>query len=538
MNRGSRTLGRIMFPIVRRREIEADGRGSLSDHERVDNGVGSWIERRARFAPDHVALIAGGRPLTYAALATRIRQLATGLRGLGVGRGDRVAWLGPNHAAFLETLFAVGRLGAILAPVNDRLTADDRAHVLADTEPILVVEHGQAEPTRHPSSVRAVVGVGPAAAPGAIDYESLLGTSAEDDVGAEVRPDDVFMLPHTSGTTGRPKGVMLTHGNVTWNAINFISSVDYRAEDVTVAIAPFFRVGGTGVNVLPLLFRGGTVVIPEQPGPDGILDALERHRVTIGFGNPDSLADLRRTPRWASADLSALRFIITGGAPVPEPLIRAYQARGISLLQGYGLSEAAPFVLLLDADHALAKAGSAGRPPLFVDVRVVDGTGRDVPSGVTGELACRGPNVMTGYWRLPADTAAVLTPDGWLRTGDAARMDADGFVWIVDRVSARFMSDGHEVYPGDVERVLLEHAGVADVGVTWSDERIVALVVPVNGSEPTEDELLAFARAGLASHQAPDAIRFVEALPRNSVGKLIRGELSRLAVGPASEARR
>jgi fatty-acyl-CoA synthase len=495
-------------------------------------GVGSWIERRARTAPDRVALVGGDRSFTYAELAGRVRRLANGLRRLGVGRGDRVAWLGPNHPAFLESLFAAGLVGAALAPVNHRLAPDGIRAVLADVEPAVLVLHGAVEPTVAPDSIRHRVAVaGPM--PGAGDFEALVAESPDDPVEVAVGMDDVCLLPHTSGTTGSPKGIMLTHANLTWNVINFLTCADLRGDDVTVAIAPFFRVGGTGVNVLPVLFLGGTVVVPTDPSPDGILLAMGRHRVTVGFGNPDLLDALARSERWPQVDLSSLRFVVTGGAPVPERLIRAWLDRGVLLLQGYGLSEAAPLALLLDHDSALTRIGSAGRPPLLVDVRIVDPDGRVVGPGETGELLMRGPNVMAGYWRRPEATREVLSPDGWLRTGDAARRDPEGYVWIVDRVADRFLVDGRPVYPGDVERVLAGHPSVADAGVIRVAGQVAALVVPSAGSQPSGQEILAFARERLATHQAPASVRFVDRLPRNSVGKLLRSELRGLASPPS-----
>ena len=326
-----------------------------------------------------------------------------------------------------------------------------------------------------------MVGGGPRE--GSIDYESFVSDSPERAPDVRVDLDDLLFLPHTSGTTGSPKGVMLSHGNVTWNVVNFLSRADFRGDDVTIAIAPFFRVGGTGVNVLPVLFVGGTVVVPDDASGDGLLGLVERHRVTVGFGNPDVLDELVRAERWRAADLSCIRFILTGGAPVPERLIRAYHDRGVALVQGYGLSEAGPLVLLLDAERSLRKIGSAGRPPLLVEIRIVDPDGHDVDPGDTGELLARGPNVMAGYWRRPAETGEVLLDDGWLRTGDAARVDDDGDVWIVDRVDARFIVGGRTVYPGDVERQLLAHPEVADAGVAGfatpeGDMVGVAFVVP------------------------------------------------------------
>jgi fatty-acyl-CoA synthase len=493
-------------------------------------GVGSWIERRARIDPDRPALVTRGQPVTYGTLAERISRLAGGLDRLGVRRGDRIAWLGPNHAAFLEAFFAAGLLGAVLAPVNHRLAADERALILEDAEPTVLIEHHAVAPTRAPASVRHRLVVGGGVADVALDYEAFVAQSPDHGLDTAVGLDDLLLLPHTSGTTGSPKGVMLTHGNVTWNVVNLLSRADFRSADVTLAIAPFFRVGGTGVNVLPVLFLGGTVVLPDDVTGNGLLEFIERHRVTVGFGNPDVLEMLVRAERWQAADLSSIRFMLTGGAPVPERLIRAFHARGVALVQGYGLSEAGPVVLLLDAERSLQKVGSAGRPPLLVEIRIVDPDGRDVDPGRTGELLARGPNVMSGYWRRPAESVEVLIADGWLRTGDAARVDDEGDVWIVDRVDAGFVTGGRTVYPGDVERQLLTHpavvdAGVAGVATPGGDVVGAAFVVLQPGSSVTTTELLEFVRGRLAPHEVPSSVTLLERLPRSSVGKLLRAEL-------------
>ena len=499
-------------------------------------GVGSWIERRARIAPGQVALVGDDRSFTYAELAGRVRRLANGLRRLGVGLGDRVAWLGPNHPAFLESLFAAGLVGAVLAPVNHRLAADGIRAVLADIDPSVLIQHAATGSTPVVDSVGQRIAVA-GRIEGALEFDALVVESSDDPVEVAVGMDDLCLLPHTSGTTGSPKGVMLTHANLTWNAINFLTCADFRSDDVTVAIAPFFRVGGTGVNVLPVLFLGGTVVVPNDLSPAGILQVMERHRVTVGFGNPDLLDALTRSQAWPQVDLSSVRFVVTGGAPVPERLIRAWLNRGVMLVQGYGLSEAAPLALLLDPTSALAKMGSAGRPPLLVDIQIVHPDGTVVGPGETGELVVRGPNVMAGYWRRPEATQEVLSADGWLRTGDAARSDEQGYVWIVDRMADCFLSDGRPVYPGDVERVLTGHPSVADAGVVQvlaegGGEVVAALVVLSAGAQATEQELLAYARRHLATHQAPTSVTFVDRLPRNTVGKLLRAQLPALLSPP------
>jgi acyl-CoA synthetase (AMP-forming)/AMP-acid ligase II len=499
----------------------------------MDRGVGSWIERRARIAPDKPALIHGESRRTYSELANRVRRLAHGFSELGVQRGDRVGWLGANHPAFLEVLFATAKLGAIMAPVNHRLDHAVITDVLMGYSPTVVVLEQMAAGVSLPRSVGSRVVVG--AATGAeIDYEHLVAESNDGPVNQIIGLDDVCMLPHTSGTTGTPKGVMLTHGNITWNVINLLSVVDFRSDDVTIAIAPFFRTGGTGVNVLPVLFTGGTVVIPEAPDPDEILRLIEERRVTIGFGNPDLLEALTRSPGWSTADFSSIRCYITGGAPVSERLIRMYMQRGVTFLQGYGLSEAAPFVLLLDPASALRKVGSAGKPPLFVDIRTVRPEGTACEPNETGELLVSGPNVMAGYWERTDATQAAIDEDGWLRTGDAARIDDEGFVWIVDRVDDAYEVSGHIVYPGDVERVLAQHPAVADAGVVPRDGNSKGFVVLEAGKVVSEGDLLEFCRARLPVHEVPSSVAFLDRLPRSAVGKLLRRKLARLAVSDPS----
>jgi fatty-acyl-CoA synthase len=480
-------------------------------------GVGSWIERRARVTPARVALVHGDVRHTYDELARRIRRLAHALRALGVQRGDRVSWLGENHPAFLELLFATTKLGAVLAPINHRQDSAAVAALLGDYSPaVTVIDSPRAAVPLPADSRRVVVGV---------DYEDLVARGSDGPIDEHVALTDLCTLHHTSGTSGTPKGIMLTHGNVTWNVVNVLSTVDLRADDVTVAIAPFFRTGGLGVNVLPVLFKGGTVVVPELPSPEAILDCIVRERVTVGFGNPDLLDGLTRAPRWPHADLSTIRLFMTGGTPVPERLLRTYLDRGIPCVQGYGLSEAAPLVLLVDSGSALRKIGSAGKPPLLVDVRVVRPDGSECTCNETGELEVHGPNVMQGYWKRPDETRLAIKGEGWLATGDAARIDEEGYVWIVDRVADAYEAAGHIVYPGDVERAVGSHPSVADVGVAFIGGLGMAFVVRTAGATVSEDELLEACRTRLPPYAVPASVRFVDALPRSSVGKLLRAQL-------------
>jgi fatty-acyl-CoA synthase len=484
-----------------------------------DRGIGGWVERRARVAGDQTALISGPFRVTYAELAGRIRRVAHALRDIGVEHGDRVGWLGPNHPAFLELLFAAAKLGAIATPINHQLHHDVITKICEDAEPRVILVEASLAGIELPISSRIVVG--PAGDPSS-EYERLVTASSDEPIDEPVRLTDPCMLPYTSGTTGLPKGILLTHENLTWNTFNLLASCDFRAGDVTLAIAPFFRTGGTGVNVLPALFQGGTVVVPERVEPDEVLRLTAEHRATVGFGNPALLEALTRSPLWREADLSSIRVFLTGGAPVPERLITTYLERGVTFLQGYGLSEAAPVVAVLDPPNALRKVGAAGRPVHFVDVRILRPDGSACAPGEIGELAVRGPNVMAGYWRRPDATRAVLDDERWLKTGDAVRMDDEGFLFVVGRVADAYLSDGDLVHPGEAERQLLAHPAVAEACVAGRERGACAFIVRTRGTTIGEDALLAFCRSTLAPRACPTTVRFIDALPRNPGGKITR----------------
>jgi fatty-acyl-CoA synthase len=334
---------------------------------------------------------------------------------------------------------------------------------------------------------------------------------------------------YTSGTTGRPKGAMLTHSNLIWNAVNVLVDHDLIADERALVSAPLFHTAGLNMLTLPVLLKGGTCVLAESFDPGETLDLVERHRVTFMFGVPTMFDQVARHPRFTEADLSSLRMLTCGGSPVPTPLIGTYQKRGLTFLQGYGMTEAAPGTLFLDAEHALAKAGSAGVPHFFSDVRVVrpDLTPADV--GETGEVVVRGPHVMAGYWGLPEETAAVFA-DGWFRSGDAARVDEDGYVFIVDRIKDMIISGGENVYPAEVEDLLLAHPDVIECAVIgvpddkWG-EVPRAVVVLREGATSDADELLASLAGHLARYKIPKSVVIADELPRTASGKLLKSRV-------------
>ncbi|MFF4037477.1 o-succinylbenzoate--CoA ligase [Streptomyces sp. NPDC001816] len=484
-----------------------------------NEGLGSWPARRARKTPHRTALVHGDRSTDYRTLHTRTTRLARALRARGVRRGDRVAYLGPNHPAYLETLFAAGLLGAVFVPLNTRLAGPELAYQLADSGARVLVHAPARTALPDAPEVRTYVEVGAA-------YEELLASADDEPIDEPVTPDDTCIIMYTSGTTGRPKGAMLTHGNLTWNAINVLVDTDLTADERALVSAPLFHTAGLNMLTLPVLLKGGTCVLVESFDPEATFDLVERHRITFMFGVPTMFDQIARHPRWPAADLSSLRILTCGGSPVPTPLIAAYQERGLTFLQGYGMTEAAPGTLFLDAEHAVSKAGSAGVPHFFSDVRVVRPDLTPVDVGETGEVVVRGPHVMSGYWGLPEESAASFA-DGWFRSGDAARVDADGYVYIVDRTKDMIISGGENVYPAEIEDLLLAHPGIAECAVigvpddTWG-EVPRAVVVPEAGVDLDPDEVLASLAGRLAKYKIPKSLVVADELPRTASGKLLK----------------
>ncbi|MCL6671018.1 MULTISPECIES: acyl-CoA synthetase [Streptomyces] len=491
-----------------------------------NEGLGSWPARRARKTPHRTALIHGGTSLTYARLYERTTRLAHALRARGVRRGDRIAYLGPNHPAYLETLFAAGTLGAVFVPLNTRLAGPEIAFQLSDSGAKALVygpsHAGLVAGLPGDTDVRTYIEVG-------AEYEEAVAAASHEPVDEPVLPDDTCIIMYTSGTTGRPKGAMLTHGNLTWNAVNVLVDTDLIADERALVSAPLFHTAGLNMLTLPVLLKGGACVLVEAFDPEATFDLIEEHRITFMFGVPTMFEQVARHPRWPSADLSSLRILTCGGSPVPTPLIAAYQERGLTFLQGYGMTEASPGTLFLDAEHAVGKAGSAGVPHFFSDVRVVRPDLTPVDVDETGEVVVRGPHVMPGYWGLPEETAASFA-DGWFRSGDAARVDEDGYVFIVDRIKDMIISGGENVYPAEIEDQLLAHPDIVECAVIgvpddkWG-EVPRAVVVPREGASLDPDEVLATLAGRLAKYKIPKSVVLADELPRTASGKLLKSRV-------------
>jgi fatty-acyl-CoA synthase len=499
-------------------------------------GLGSWPERRLRISPGRDAIWFDGTTTSHAGFAERVRRTAGALAGLGIGTGDRVAWISGNHPSGLETLYACGQLGAIWVPVNARLTAPEAEYVLTHSGASVVVhgrEQGPLADTlreRLPG-VRSWIAAEPPPGGGAdsLPYEELLAATAPERRDEPVTLDDPCLIMYTSGTTGRPKGAVLSHGNMTWNATNQLLGFDFGPTERTLALAPLFLIGGLNGTVNPTLLRGGCAVIVRRFDPAETLAVIEEQRINSFFAVPTMLDAMARDPGFATRDLSTLRSIGAAGAAVPLPTLRTWLDRGVTMQQAYGMTEASPGCTVLDSADAERKVGSAGKPVFFTDVRVLRPDGTEAGTDEVGEVVVSGPNVMTGYWKSPAETAAVLT-EGWYHTGDAGSIDDEGFLFLRDRYKDLIISGGENVYPAEIESALLEQPGVAEVAVIGvPDERWgevgLAVVVPVPGGPEDPDTLRTALRARLAAFKVPRHIRFVDELPKTATGKIRKPDL-------------
>ncbi len=509
-----------------------------------DFGLGSWPARRARINPDRPALVQANRTLTHAGLADRVDRLAAALTRLGVRPGDRVAYLGVNDITVFETLFATARCGALFVPLNYRLSPVEIRYMLDDSGASVVVhspDTSELLASPLPETVRHVLATEPT--DGELDFEAELAEAGPPPDTA-VRLEDPCLLLYTSGTTGRPKAAVLTHGNLTWNTVNQLAHLDVLGTDKALCIAPLFHCVGLGQITLPTLFKGGSVEPVAKFDPGTILARIGEAGITSFSAVPTMLEMMCRHEDWDRTDLSSLTCVLYGGSPVAERVARAWLDRGVKLLQGYGMTEAAPGVSMATHEGTLDHPVAAGVPHFFTDLAALGPELTPEPLGGTpAELLVRGPHVFGGYWNRPEESAASFVDGDWFRTGDVVRVDDDGWAHVVDRVKDMIISGGENVYPAEVEAVAVQLDAVdacAVVGVP--DERWgevgAAFVVVRPGAELAEAAFRAHLEQHLARYKVPKHVQFTDALPRNATGKIRRVELRTLAAesftnGPA-----
>lgn len=507
--------------------------------------VTDWLDKRARLTPRRIGLVDAhsGREISFAAWNAAANRTANHLRSLGVRKGDRVAVHATNCPAYLDLLFACGKLGAVLQNLNWRLAPAEIAQIIADGRPRVLAYtldwRARMDALRPALAVEHIIAMDDDASHEAAAHADDRAWAERDQHPDELddRPalsmDDPWVIFYTGGTTGLPKGAVLSHGNMTWNSVNTVTSWGLTAAHCAPLQLPLFHVGGTNIFMLPLVHVGGKTIVCRGFDVEQTFDLIENGGVTHYVAVPTMYILMQQHPRWERADFSRLEQVISGGAPCPLPVMEAFWARGVGFKVGYGLTEAAANNFWLPAEDVQTRPGSVGFPLFHVDARVVAADGGACAAGEVGELLIRGPHVMTGYWNRPEATAEVLI-DGWLHTGDQARRDADGYFYIMGRSKDMFISGGENVYPAEIESALHAHPAVAEAAVigvphdVWGEVGR-AFVVCASGHAVEAAALDVFLRERLAKYKIPHRITFVDALPRTGVGKLDKQRLAALA---------
>ncbi len=502
----------------------------------MKNNVGLFMAKRAELNPQLEALIdvATGDRFTYADLDARCNRVANALTEAGVRKGDRVATLLMNGPEFVETFFGAAKIGAVVVALNWRLVADELSFILTDsgaetllfgsefTEVVSELQGRGADGTK----ITRWIHVGDAGdrPDFASGYGEMTSAASEESPVVEAADDDLLFIMYTSGTTGLPKGVMHTHNTTMWSVITAMATADMHYADRYLLCLPLFHVGALN-PLFSCIYKGGTAVIMREFDPNRIWELFGEEKITTTLAVPAMLNFMLLTYDPTKHDVSTLRWVMSGASPVPVTLIEKYAELGVEIHQVYGLTETGGPACLISPDEAIAHAGSTGKAFFHTEVKVVDEEGNEVDPEVPGEVLVKGPHVMVGYWNRPDATAESII-DGWLHTGDIAITDKDGFISIHDRVKDMIISGGENVYPAEIENVILGHPKVTDVAVIgvpsakWGES---PMAIVVKGDESlTEAEVLEFCQGKLAKFKLPQAAAFTDTIPRNPTGKVLK----------------
>jgi fatty-acyl-CoA synthase len=506
--------------------------------------IGDYLGRRAIYSPEKLAIIdAGKHPewrLTYRQMNERANKFANYLRGIGVGKGDRVAIFARDGVEHLDCFFACAKLGAIHTALNWRLHWREAEQIVQNTMPNVLIYSDDFKDAiaelqnalrNSPFAIRNLLHSGGNGIPGSTPFETALQSGAATPVTCEtLAAEDIAALIFTGGTTGLPKAAQVSHRMIAWNTLNTVIH-DVTHDDIYLNVFPMFHTGGLFVYTLPQVIFGGTTILIRQFDPALVLLLIEKEKVTIFGGVPAMYQMMTQAQNWAQADLSSLRFCTSGGAPLPVPLVEKYtKEKDIRFKQGFGMTEFGPGIFALAPEDAIRKAGSIGRPNFYVDARVVDDDNQPLGPNEIGELVLKGPSYSSGYFNNPEASKDTVDVDGWFHTGDLAKYDDEWYFFIVDRKKDMFLSGGENVYPVEIEKALYQHPAVhmcAVIGVPdakWGEVG-KAVVVLKPGTKATEQELLDHCSANLARYKVPHSIVFVDALPISSAGKILKREL-------------
>lgn len=503
----------------------------------IPNEVGhfDWLKEWARLAPTKVAVKDGdsGRFFTYSELYQLSGLVCETLEtSFNLKRGDRVAILATNELDSVVLFFAGLRSGTVLVPINFRLTGRELDHILHDSSPSLLIVQSVFLKTAESCNYKTQNFVFEELQKKIDAMTANLRESPTPKAPKDLRsnqPDAPCMILYTSGTTGAPKGAMITPRMLHWNSINTTLRLNLNENDTFVSFLPFFHTGGWNVLLTPFMHRGATVVLTKKFDADRVLALCESERATIMFGVPTTMEMMSRSPDFQSRDLHRIRYAIVGGEPMPLELIRRWQAKGVPIRQGFGLTEFGPNVFSLDESDAIRKIGSIGSPNFYVAARIVDESHNDVAPGQIGELILKGPVCTPGYWNNPEATAAAII-DGWFYTGDLVRTDDDGYYYVAGRKKDMYISGGENVYPVEVERVLGQHPAIREVAVigvpdTKWGEVGCAYIALNDHQSATAEQIIAFCGDKLAKFKIPKSIQFLPSLPKGDSGKILKRQL-------------
>ena len=490
--------------------------------------IGEFLAKRAVLTPKREGLVCENVRRTYQELNERSNRLANAMLDLGVRRGDRVGLLALNEPEYYDMYFGLGKIGAILVPINYRLAGPEIQFILSDCDARVFLFGKEftklVEPIRNEKPVEKLVAISDQPPEWAVSYEALLSGASHEEPEITGGDDDTLTILYTSGTTGKPKGAELTHNYYYWSSVNLSSTLGLDVGTINLIALPLFHIGALAAPSW-LVHSGGKAVLLRSLDPKRFLELIEEEKVS-GFGSvPQLLAFLKLVPDFEKYDWNSVRVILVYAAPVPVTLLQEYFEKGIEVRQLYGLTECNT-ATVLDQENAFSKVGSCGKPFFHTEVRLVDLDGRDVKPGEIGEVLLRAPNIMKGYWNRPEDTAAAIR-NGWLYTGDIARMDEDGFLYIMDRKKDMIISGGENIYPAEIESSLLHNPKIADVAVIgyphekWG-EAVKAIVVIKGGETLTEDELIQWCQGKIGRFKIPKRVVFTDSIPRSPTGKILK----------------
>ena len=502
--------------------------------------IGAWPARWADLYPEQTCITYEDLNLSNKIFNIRINKLAHAFQESGVKKEDRVCILMANSHVFLEVFFALSKLGAILVPLNFRLSTNELEFIINNCEPCAMIYSPEFS-----SMVQELKGRIPSVTnfvcesrenPGqdmdyeTQDYDSWISAFPETEPQPEsaVTLADTHIIMYTSGTTGKPKGAVISQGATQWSAVNLIHRYPMTPTDVTACCAPLFHIGALCVSATPSLYMGARLVIQRFFDPSGIISLIEQNRVTSMLGIPVMFQFMAQVPQFETADFSSIRYFTTGGSPCPTSLLDTFLEKGLPIAMGYGLTEAS-IASGLAPDEALEKKGSCGKPLFHLDVKIVDQNGQRLPCGEAGEIMIKGPIVMKCYWRRPEESKAALK-DGWLASGDIGYLDSDGFLYIKDRSKDMYISGGENVYPAEVEDVITALTDVAEAAVIgipddkWGETGLAVIVAREN-TAVSEKQIINACLENLAKYKVPSKVIFAEALPRTTSGKIMKNSL-------------